>query len=248
MHYTLDDFTNFLRTVDLNSYREQFSKIKTVEMDLPRNIQALDSIYRIYWNNDYTLSGSIPTYDEYYELYYKSCEENIKTFWANTGFEMDCQCFPKGLKARIYRTWASLITQIHAGYVAESVFGNGSVEQSTDLDHKDIDILAHYKGRDIKIQIKKESHRPEIGRMHKGMSAIEKEGIFNIWYVVPNPNEYLYDPYYKVKARKGELRDSLKSFIKYNPEEGTLDRLDNGFVIFTQKEFILIKEAIDSEN
>ena len=245
MHFDLEKFTKFLKEIDLNKYSD-YKKIKIVEMDLPKNIQALDTIYEVYWDSKGVGLIEPPSFEKYYKIYYASCISEIKEFWKKTGFGLECDCFPKGLQARIYRTWASLITQIHAGYVAESVFGDNTVEQSTELDHKGIDILVHYKNNDINIQIKKDSHRPEIGRMHKGMKAVEENGTFNIWYNVPDINQYNNDPYYKIKKREGELRDSLKPFIKFNPKDGTLDMLDNGFVIFTKKEFELIKNEFDS--
>lgn len=52
MRYTLSEFTNFLNTVRLAEYREKYSQIKIVEMDLPKNIQAIKAIYEVYWNKD----------------------------------------------------------------------------------------------------------------------------------------------------------------------------------------------------
>lgn len=242
MRYTHESFTNFLKTVPLNRHRAEYSKIKIVEMDLPRKIQALDSIYDIYWNEggNYTTP---PNFDDYYNEYYKRHKKEIIEFWQSTGFGSDCECFNDGLKARIYRTWASLITQIHAGYVAELVFGRGAVEMGTDLDHKGIDFLVAYKGKQIKIQVKKESKRPEIARMHS--AVISGEGYYNIWYIVPNEHDY-ENPFYVLKSKQGQYRESVKSFIRYFPETGTLDRLDNGFIIFTTREFEIIKNTIDA--
>lgn len=254
MHYNLETFTEFLKGINLEDYKNRFSQIKTVEMDLPKNIQALDIIYEQYWDNNTDMYNNTPiTFDDFYAIYYKSKEKNIRDFWNKSGFGLECDCFPRGLKARIYRTWASLVTQIHAGYVAESVFGDGMIEQNSDLDHKGIDILIHYKGCNIGIQIKKESKRPEIDRMYNFSDRSHKGGkkefknldIIDIWYVVPNPNDY-NSPYYKNKNRKGELRDSVKSFIKFNNNNGTLDRLENGFVIFTPREFEIIKSLMDN--
>ena len=242
MHYSIETFEQFLQSINLDEYRNSYSHIKTVEMDLPKNIQALDTIYDVYWNADFKAEDTPLLFDAFYEVYFNRCKDNILNFWAKTGFETDCNCFPKGLKARIYRTWASLITQIHAGYVAEEVFGKETIEQSTVLDHKGIDILAKYKGNDIKIQIKKDSKRPEISRMHK--AEANSDGYFYIWYVVPSQNDY-ENPYYKIKRKQGLLRECLKPFVKYNKENGTLDRLDNGFVIFNKTEFELIKKAFD---
>lgn len=243
MRYKLSDFNTFLQSIDLQKYKDEYSYIKTVEMDLPKNIQALNTIYKVYWDKENEARDHVLSFDEFYDVYYNNCKEAINTFWDKSGFEKGCACFQNGLKARIYRTWASLITQIHAGYVAESVFGEGNIEMSTDLDHKGIDILAHYNNNDIKIQIKKDSKRPEIARMH--VSDPKSKNIYNIWYIVPSPHDY-ENPYYSIKARQGELRDSVKPFTKYNKENGTLDRLNNGFVIFTTKEFELIKQSYDN--
>ena len=65
-------------------------------------------------------------------------------------------CFYRGLPARIYRTWASIITQIHAGYVAESVFGDGTVAMSAELDHQGADFQVNYKNKILNYQVKKE--------------------------------------------------------------------------------------------
>ena len=107
--FTLGQFEDFLKNVDLALYRERFSKIKTVEMDLPANIQALQTIYEQYWDNKDNLLRPL-SFDEYYEVYWNTHKKDIQVFWGNTGFGKDCDCFRKGLKARIYRTWVSLIT------------------------------------------------------------------------------------------------------------------------------------------
>lgn len=249
MHFELSTFTSFLKSIDLVKYREKYSHIKIVEMDLPKSIQALDCIYKVYWDKIPIFEKPL-SFDDFYKEYYKSVEDEINEFWDKSGFGKDCDCFNRGLEARIYRTWASLITQIHAGYVAESVFGKDAVYQSTELDHKSIDILIKYCGINIGVQIKKESKRPEISRMYNSLfqksdkRALEQFGLVNIFYIVPQQKDF-DDPYYKV-GRKGELRDSLKYFTKYNKDNATLDRFDNGFVVFTHKEFELIKNAIDS--
>ncbi len=237
--FSLEKFTEFLKGIDLEKYRNQYSKIKIVEMDLPKNIQALKTIYEQYWQNANNRETPL-SFDEYYDdIYFKANEEYINPFWETTGFGLNCDCFIKGLRARIYRTWASLITQIHGGYVAESVFGPNTVKMGMELDYKNIDILVTKSDRqEIKIQIKKETHRPEIARMRNTAS---KDGVVDIYYIVPSKKDY-ENPYYIAKKRKGELRDSLKEFIEFN-NKGTLDRLDNGFVIFTPQAFLEIKQA-----
>ncbi len=103
MRYTLSEFTNFLNTVRLAEYREKYSQIKIVEMDLPKNIQAIKFLYEVYWDKENKFSKPL-MFDEFYDYYYDSCKDKINEFWDKSGFGKDCDCFQKGLKARIYRT------------------------------------------------------------------------------------------------------------------------------------------------
>lgn len=61
-----EKFDEFIRTINLDDYRLKYSHIKIVEMDLPRDIQALKSLYKYYWNE--IDINNIPDFDEYYNL------------------------------------------------------------------------------------------------------------------------------------------------------------------------------------
>lgn len=220
-------FDNFVKSINLEKYRDQYAHIKIVEMDLPRNIQALKSLYKYYWS-DVDIQH-IPDFEEYYELYYADCKDDIETFRTKT--EMCENCFNKGLKARIYRTWASIITQIHAGYVAEKVFGNGTVEMNDVLDHEGKDFVITYNGKTIPIQVKKETHRPEARVQRK-----DSKNIITLFYCVPNKKDFDH-PYY-VKTHK--IKPQLLDFIQYS-DNGILNRYENGFVVFTEKAFYVLK-------
>ena len=45
----LEKFDKFLQTVPLKDYRKKYSSIKIVEMDLPKEIQAINLLYKVYW-------------------------------------------------------------------------------------------------------------------------------------------------------------------------------------------------------
>lgn len=218
-----EKFDNFVKTIDLEKYRLQYSHIKIVEMDLPANIQALKTIYKYYWSE--IDLDNIPDFDKYYELYYNDCKNEIELFRIKT--EMCENCFKKGLKARIYRTWASLITQIHAGYVAEKVYGKGSVEMSDVLDHEGKDFVITYNEKTIPIQVKKETHRPEARILRKN-----SDDIISIFYCVPQKKDFERPYYVKTKILKPQMSD----FVAYS-SDGILDRYSNGFVVFTEKVF-----------
>jgi len=227
----LNNFEQFLQSVDLKKYRDQYRPIKIVEMDLPKEIQAINLLYKVYWNKKEFLS-----FEEFYKEYLKEYEADIKKFQERTGM---CEgCFSKGLPARIYRTWASIITQIHAGYVAESVFGAGTVSMSGELDHQGADFQILYKGKILNYQVKKKSFSGEVRRGKGGVKNKIKGEFIDINYEVPS-GDYFENP----KKKDGTYKLPYKRF-KDNKE---LKRFPNGFVVFTPHVFEEKKKEIDSK-
>ena len=224
----LSHFDKFLKTVDLKFYREKYSRIKIVEMDLPKNIQAIELLYKVYWDEK-----DFITYESFYKRYLKEKAETLEDFRKKITMCEDC--FYRGLEARIYRTWAGLITQIHAGYVAESVFGNETVYMSAELDSQGADIQVRYKGHFLNYQVKKDSHSGvKSNRPLPRKETLEGESI-DIVYEVPN---CLSDP----KTKKGEYRKPYLRFLK----DKRTTALANGFVVFTPEIFTKKKEEIDN--
>lgn len=226
----LDKFTRFLKTVNLRTYRDKFRPIKIVEMDLPKNIQAISLLYKIYWDKKKFVS-----YDAFYQEYLLELKTDLEDFRKK--IQMCRKCFYLGLPARIYRTWASIITQIHAGYVAESVFGVGSVAMSEELDHQGADFRVSYKGKNLNYQVKKETFSREVRKQKEAKVKLDGEFV-DILYNVPS-NDIFENP----KTKKGELRKPYKEFIKNK----NLERFSNGFVVFTPKIFKEKKKQIDSK-
>lgn len=220
-------FTTFLESIDLKDYRERFRPIKIVEMDLPKEIQALHLLYSVYWDEREFL-----TFDAFYERYLATYKSEIETFRKKTTMCEDC--FYRGLPARIYRTWASIITQIHAGYVAESVFGAGTVNMSEALDHSGADIQVRYKSAILNYQVKKKSHSREVRQAKETKKKIEGTFI-DIKYEVPSS-----DVFANPKKKNGDFKAAYKRFS----ENKELERLSNGFVVFTPHTFKKQKEEI----
>lgn len=195
-------------------------------MDLSKDIQAIQLLYEVYWDERSFLS-----FDDFYKRYLKEKKGSIEKFKKKTTMCNDC--FDRGLKARIYRTWASIITQIHAGYVAESVFGKGTVFMSEKLDHKGVDIQVKYRENILNYQVKKTTHSGVISRKPLSRKPNEGESI-DIKYEIP---ACLSDP----KTKKGEFRVPYLRFL--NDKRTT--SFENGFVIFTPYVFLVKKEEID---
>jgi hypothetical protein len=134
-----------------------------------------------------------------------------------------------------------IITQIHAGYVAESVFGPGTVRMSEVLDRKGADIQVNYKGVILNYDVKKEARSGVMGR-----STVPKEPIpgisISIRYVVPDLKTILH-------PQRQDGTGFLKAYMDFKErflDTGFLRVLPNGFVVFTPKIFEERKKEIDS--
>jgi len=222
-------FEEFLQTIDLESYRAKYRPIKLVEMDMPKEIQAISMLYKVYWDEKDFLD-----YDDFYKTYLKALKTELEIF--RNKITMCESCFYRGLPARIYRTWASLITQIHAGYVAEAVFGSGTVAMSAELDHYGADFQVNYRGKILNYQVKKASFSREVRQEKKGKNKIKGQFI-DIKYEVPS-DDYFTQP----KKQNGEYKLPYLRFT----ENKELRRLKNGFIVFTPYAFEGKKKAIDT--
>lgn len=216
----LQRFNEFLSGIDLAKYRKRYSRIKLVELDLDRNIQALCHIYRKYWDE----RSSFPDFERFYRIYALELADELEEFRTQKMFSEET--FYRGLPARIYRTWASLLTQIQGGYAAEEIYGRGNVEMSTDLDYRGIDMRILTQEECFNIQIKKETMSREV-RAPWHITRYQEQ-ITVITYEVP---------------RSGPLTKTGKHSKPFNDWQtkwvGKLERLNNGFIIFTTEMFSL---------
>lgn len=218
MKEKLVKFNSFLSGIDLDKYRDKYSKIKLVELDLPRNIQALNLMYKYYWKEFNLLD-----YTDFYSAYSSSLKNELEEFRIEQMFSEET--FYRGLPARIYRTWASLLTQIQGGYVASSIYPK--VDMSEELDRSGIDIeITTANNQCINIQIKKESFSREVRAPWKILKK-DKE-ITTITY------EVIKD---KLLTKTGKESKPYKDWsIKWKDK---LQKLDNGFIIFLPEMFSL---------
>jgi len=229
----LEKFNKFLQSIELKAYREKYVPIKIVEMNLPKNIRAIELLYRVYWNEKKFIS-----FDDFYKIYEKEKGRELRKFQIKTG--MCSKCFEKGIRARTYRTWAGLITQIHAGYVAEQVFGPDTIKMSEELDYQDADIQVHYKGVVLNYDVKKIANTGVMGRGHTPKRPISGEKI-SIRYEVPNFDIILHPK----KKRGGGFKKAYTDFADKYLKTKMLIVFLNGFVVFTPFIFEQKKKEID---
>lgn len=210
---TTTRINEFLGGIHLARYRNKYAHIKLVERDMPRTIRPIPFLYREYW----TRRENYPDFESFYATYAEELRPDLEAFRQSSMFSEET--FYRGLPARIYRTWASLLTQIQGGYVAEEIYGEGNIEMSTELDYSGIDMRITDGEQIINIQIKKESVSREIrAPWHNTRNQIR---IVNLIYQVPGN-----DPL----TKSGRERVPFTRWK--NRWAGKLERLDNGFIIF----------------
>ena len=203
----------FLAGIDLGKYRGKYSRIKLVELDMPREIQPIRLLYQEYW----TRRKNYPEFEGFYKLYADTLNSKLEEFRTQAMFSEET--FYRGLPARIYRTWASLLTQIQGGYAAEEIYGVGNVEMNADLDYKGVDIRITDADETINIQIKKETMSREVRAPWHGIKY--KIPIVNLTYEVPGCDPVTPTGKQSVPFARWE-----------NRWRGKLARLDNGFIVF----------------
>lgn len=225
----LQRLEKFIESIPLNVYREKYKNIKTVEMDMPKNVQALSTFYQVYWNEKNFLN-----FEDFFQKYKQINDKAIYDFKDKHCFFIMEEWFWKGLEARIYRTWASLITQIHLTFLLSTFSIVGGVDASTILDHKGRDIQVSINNKEYGLQLKKVTKRSDSGIRAKVETAKRQE--INISYFVPSEHD-VKEPYHKKETKgrkKGELKPQMALFQKYDSNNGYLKQLNNGFVLFVE--------------
>lgn len=232
----LQEYRKFLSSIPLDKYREELKNVKWVEQDLPKEVLPLSSIFKYYWEERKFLD-----FETWFENFWqeinthsesKKALERFKKYYFDKNLNEN-GWFKKGFKARMYRTWVSILTQLDFCYLVEYILRNENknltLECNAILDSKGIDA----KINNIKFQIKKITQRKEA------RSAGKKESLITIPYAVFDIEKFqklIRSP--RVKDKHG-YEKSLKAFHKY------FIKLENGFVVFNEN---YVKTIIDNIN
>ncbi|NPA35017.1 MAG: TaqI family restriction endonuclease, partial [Chlorobi bacterium] len=157
------EFREFLSSIPMDKYRE-LREIKTVEQDLPKELNPLPWIYKFYYPEEE--KPTFPEFEEFFEKYWQSNLVHIEKFIRKYFYGCSLQFVYEGFKARLWRTWISLLTQFDFAYLWNDLFGtNTFLEASAELDMQGLDGLIHFSlERRIGIQIKKISYRREASQ------------------------------------------------------------------------------------
>jgi hypothetical protein len=221
-------YRKFLETIPLSKFREEFKEVKWVEQDLPNEILPLASIYKHYWETKDFLDFDSWFEDFWNEIHSDNEKLKVLKHFKKYYFNIDDDgWFKKGFKARMYRTWISMLTQLDFTYALADKIKEGNkdfkIECNEELDRKGVDV----KIGNIGFQIAKISQRKEA----RGRVKIKKKGRLEI-IIIPYPVYDIADIKNKIKnprvhqKTKEKYKKILQSFFKY------CRVLKNGFVVF----------------
>ena len=227
----IEQYRKFLESIPMAKYREELKDIKWVEQDLVHILFPLASIFENYWEKQNFLN-----FEEWFNKFWT--EINIKyaqklselkeLVRAHRKFyedkingDLDNKFF-LGFKARMYRTWISVLTQLDFCYLFELIGARDEktlqLECNAELDAKGIDARVNNVG----FQIAKISQRKEA------LKIVRKRRVITIPYAVFDLAEFQrlsQSP--RVKDKDG-YKKAINSFNKY------FLCLNNGFVVFKE--------------
>lgn len=231
-------FEKFLESIPIEKYREELLNIKTVEQDLPKELNPLPEIYSEYWKTSNLSLSELKDYDKFFDKWWtlKKESNSLDKFIQKYFWGCSCEFIYKGFKARIYRTWISILTQFHFCYTwIENC--NSKLEASAELDMKGIDALVKVNNFENILQIKKETYRPEARKEGWFIRKFQNEKLLiEIPYTIITPEQWKQ----KLKnSRKNKEIYELFLFISENLQT----YLKNGFVVF-KKEYPLVVEKL----
>jgi len=230
----LRKFEEYLESFNIEKY-SNFRNIKTVEQDLPNELIPLEIFYHYYWEERDFLD-----FDDLFKIYWiEKLNPHIYEFIKKYFYGCSIQFVEDGMKARLYRTLISVLTQFHFQYLWNALF-NEKLESNADLDGIGIDALVNINEMTIALQIKKVSYvRMASSKTFAKRTKKYADVITEIPYIVPDMDEIerkLESSRTKEKT-KNKLRKEKNFFNKY------FVVFDNGFVTFknTYLEFIYKK-------
>lgn len=221
---TLSAFEQFLESIPLDRYREELMPVKTVEQDLPPELNPLPAIYRAFWVDE---PIQFPDYEEFFDRWWKEHLEPLDTFIRRYFWGCSHEFVYLGFKARLYRTLVSVLTQFHFCYSWRAHCAL-PFEASAELDMKGIDGLVLCDQVRIALQVKKETYRSEA---REGGRFAQRRKFAHWTLEVPytiTPLEEIRRNVERAKTPETRARHALRLFLA----ERLQRRLSNGFVVF----------------
>ncbi|BDG19779.1 type-2 restriction enzyme TthHB8I [Thermus thermophilus] len=233
----LEAFEDFLKCLDLESYQEKYRPIKTVEQDLPRELNPLPDLYDHYWKpngNTLHFPDFETFFDQWWEKRLRPLNEFIRKYFWGCSYEF----VRLGLEARLYRTAVSIWTQFHFCYRWNASCGF-PLTATPELDAQGVDALIQVGGHQAGIQIKKETYRSEARGDNRFLRKLKNFALLEVPYTLQSLEEIL--------KRAERARTKKETHLLWARVAHHLGRLPNGFVIF-QESYVKGVERFLQEN
>ncbi len=222
----LNSYRKFLESIPLDEFRKKFKDIKYVEQDLYKELLPQGSIFKHYWREQNFLDFESWFEDFWQELHSNAVSMAALTRFKKYYFDKDKDgWFKQGFKARMYRTWTAVLTQLDfcymLAYVCEKKGKKVSLEANAELDISGIDLRVG--GTDF--EVAKLTQRKEARS-----AAIARRNRIRIPYAVFNLDEYerKCNSSRVSPPNRASYRNALQAFHKY------FLVLKNGFVVFNE--------------
>lgn len=232
----LRDFEAFLSSIPLERYRAELLPTKTVEQDLPRELNPLPDIYQVYWIEE---SQAFPTYDAFFDQWWTNHLEPLDRFISQYFWGCSYDFVRRGFRARLYRTLISVLTQFHLGYMWKAVC-NLPLSASAELDMRGIDALVDCGNVKVALQVKKETYRAEAregGRFRQRIPHADM--VIEVPYTLSDPKHW-ERRLARARTEETEHRYALFGFLATEFQRW----LPNGFVVFTRQYPLLLEKLI----
>lgn len=225
----LAQYEQFLATIPLDEYRKSLMPVKTVEQDLPRDLNPLPDIYRHYWVQSVPADG-FPDYESFFADWWQGHLVPLDRFIRQYFWGCSYEFVRTGFKARLYRTLISVLTQFHFAYLWCEVC-SFPLTTTADLDMKGVDAaLTLPDGQSAALSVKKVTQRREAageGRFSLRQAKPWKHFI-EVAYTI-EPAEEIRD-----KVRRARQDNTRARYRLYYELATKLQcRLPNGFVVFS---------------
>ncbi len=221
----------FLKEIPLETYRKELMSVKTVEQDLPRALNPLSALYAKYWFDVDTPASDVQFlgYEDFFKEWWESHQTDIEEFRTKYFWGCTCEFVRLGFKARLYRTFISVLTQFHFCY-SWRAYCEAPVVASADLDMKGIDACVHFRDKQVGLQVKKVTYRREAA----GEGRFARRGL-TVDYVVEVPYTIEKAEDCQSKKLKARSADTRRRYELFEWLASALQRrLDNGFVVFSR--------------
>jgi len=222
----LNSYRKFLESIPLDEFRDKFKNVKWVEQDLPRELLPQWLIFHCYWDTQNFLDFE-PWFEELWQALHSNPTSAavLKDFKKYHFDKNNDGWFKLGFKARMYRTWTAVLTQLDFCYMFAYVChkqGKGvDLEANAELDISGVDLRVG----NIDFQVGKITQRKEARS-----AAVERRNRIQIPYAVFNVDEY--------KRKSLSSRVSPSSRIAY----GNALRAFNKYFVLLKNRFVVFSE------